>query len=157
MNKCKECEVEVGKRNKFCSSSCAAKFNNRLRIRKAKPDCPNCNVKLSNHQKTYCSNKCQGEYQYKIEIKPRFDLGAIQDRNTLRRILNKENGSKCSICLIEDWNNAPIVFEVDHINGDASNNLPENLRLVCPNCHSQTEFYKGRNRGNGRISRGYKK
>lgn len=42
---------------------------------------------------------------------------------------------------------------VDHINGDASNNRRENLRLICPNRDSQLQTYKARNRGSGRYYR----
>ncbi len=41
-------------------------------------------------------------------------------------------------------------LEIDHIDGNSDNNSEENLRLVCPNCHSLTSTYRGTNRGNGR-------
>lgn len=41
-------------------------------------------------------------------------------------------------------------LEIDHIDGNSENNSEENLRLICPNCHSLTETYRGANRGNGR-------
>lgn len=43
----------------------------------------------------------------------------------------------------------PIAIELDHIDGDADNNTEENLRLICPNSHAQTESYKGANAGKG--------
>ena len=42
---------------------------------------------------------------------------------------------------------------LDHVDGDASNNRRENLRLVCPNCDSQLPTFKARNRGNGQAWR----
>ena len=48
---------------------------------------------------------------------------------------------KCLICGISEWLSNPIVLEIDHIDGDASNCIASNLRFLCPNCHSQTETY----------------
>lgn len=44
------------------------------------------------------------------------------------------------------WNGKPLVLQVDHIDGDHTNNLIENLRLVCPNCHTQTDTYSNKAR-----------
>lgn len=48
---------------------------------------------------------------------------------------------KCSICGIDSWNGKKISLQMDHINGISYDNRLENLRLVCPNCHSQTETF----------------
>jgi 5-methylcytosine-specific restriction endonuclease McrA len=51
---------------------------------------------------------------------------------------------KCAICGIVDWLGQPLVLELDHINGTNKDNRLENLRLLCPNCHSQTNTYCGK-------------
>lgn len=56
----------------------------------------------------------------------------------------KEN--KCEICGIgKIWNNKPITLELHHINGDHYDNRLENLQILCPNCHSQTNNFRNRN------------
>lgn len=53
---------------------------------------------------------------------------------------------KCSCCGLSSWNDTPIVLEMDHINGDNTDHRLDNLRLLCPNCHSQTPTYKNKNK-----------
>jgi hypothetical protein len=53
----------------------------------------------------------------------------------------------CAVCDQDEWNGEPIPLELDHVNGDRTDNRLENLRLVCPNCHAQTPTYRGRNIG----------
>ena len=53
---------------------------------------------------------------------------------------------ECACCGNKgEWNGKPLVLQLDHINGDHSNHSIENLRFLCPNCHSQTDRYSGRN------------
>jgi len=56
----------------------------------------------------------------------------------------KEN--KCDICGITEWNNKELSMQLDHIDGDSHNHKFDNLRMVCPNCHSQTHTYFGKNK-----------
>jgi 5-methylcytosine-specific restriction endonuclease McrA len=53
----------------------------------------------------------------------------------------------CARCGIAEWLGGAIALELDHINGDRIDHRLENLRLLCPNCHSQTPTYRGRNKG----------
>lgn len=66
----------------------------------------------------------------------------------LKNRLLKENilENKCSICNITEWNYKPINMQLDHIDGDSTNHTLCNLRMICPNCHSQTETYCGKNK-----------
>ena len=48
---------------------------------------------------------------------------------------------KCEICGIENWNDKKLSFHLDHINGKNMDNRIENIRILCPNCHSQTDTY----------------
>lgn len=52
----------------------------------------------------------------------------------------------CSECGVEKWRGKRITFDLDHEDGDQTNNDRRNLRLLCPNCHSQTPTWRGRNK-----------
>jgi 5-methylcytosine-specific restriction endonuclease McrA len=70
-----------------------------------------------------------------------------QHRGTLRRALLREGLKKyeCEVCGIADWLAGPLSLALHHVNGDGRDNRLENLQLLCPNCHSQTENFAGRN------------
>jgi 5-methylcytosine-specific restriction endonuclease McrA len=107
------------------------------------------------HMNKYCNNICQGEHKFITETLLKFKKGEIVTRRTLHKCLKHTYGYKCVGCGNEGlYNNKPLSLQLDHIDGDAGNNIPNNLRLLCPNCHSQTDTYVAKNKGKGRQSRG---
>jgi len=54
---------------------------------------------------------------------------------------------KCSWCGISEWRDKSLTLELDHINGINNDNRIDNIRILCPNCHSQTETFRGKNKG----------
>lgn len=73
---------------------------------------------------------------------PSYQTNKLKNRLLLEGI--KEN--KCEECGLSDiWNGKKIILQLDHTNGQSNDHRLENLRLLCPNCHSQTNTFSGRN------------
>lgn len=111
-------------------------------------------VKKRNQFNIYCSNKCQKQYESQQRINEWLLTGKPAAKAAMKAFLFEEQGGKCAQCGIPNvWNGKPLVFDLEHKDGNSKNDVRENLELICPNCHSQTDTYKGKNRGNGRHSR----
>ena len=75
------------------------------------------------------------------------NLAPIQSFKLKRRLLR--DGifeARCARCSLSVWQGSPIPLELDHINGDNSDNRLQNLRLLCPNCHALTPTYRSKRR-----------
>jgi 5-methylcytosine-specific restriction endonuclease McrA len=75
-------------------------------------------------------------------------LAGRRNRNHLKLRLLEAGllSQRCERCGISEWRGAAISLELHHINGDGNDNRLENLTLLCPNCHSQTDSWGGRNK-----------
>jgi predicted nucleic acid-binding Zn ribbon protein len=150
--------IENGK--VFCNSSCSATFNNKYRIRKDARSINFCNTcgNSTKHAKfcsTQCSNIFKKKWRYDVYLSNQEAY--CNEKSSIRFIkpfLLEEQNNSCCICKIPNiWENKPLMFILDHIDGNSSNNLKKNLRLVCSNCDSQLDTYKSKNRGKGRFYR----
>jgi hypothetical protein len=159
--RCQTCTVEFsyedvtsGCKDKYCSRSCAVRSNNRVPKRvKRDRRCAGCTNELPPSCLKFCGPDCQAQHKF-VETEQRILAGEVSNRPTLKKYLRKTRGWKCQECDLTEWRGHEVPLELDHEDGDPSNDLPENLRLLCPNCHALQPTSKGRNRGFGRKSRG---
>lgn len=117
--------------------------------------CLNCGEKIKNN-KTYCSNECKynkkhSDYYKTFLLNPDFFNRGNYTPKIFKPDFLYEQNYKCAICEMENiWCGKNIVFVLDHIDGDASNNSRNNLRMICPNCDSQTDTFKSKNKNSKR-------
>ena len=96
----------------------------------------------SNRSKNkFCSLACTGRYQWETVTIPKIEQG-LAAPVSCKKYLKEKFGEICTECGQTDtWNNKPLVLQLDHIDGNSDNNFPINLRLLCPNCHTQTDTF----------------
>jgi hypothetical protein len=96
--------------------------------------------------KKFCSNQCQGEFGLKQTLTRDSEYRHKTQGVYVKKLQEKEYGKNfCEICKIDSWNGKPIVYDVDHVDGNRTNNTLQNLMIVCPNCHRQTETWGSKN------------
>ena len=156
---CKDCNNPITYENRvkdFCNSSCSARFNNRKR--RTIKYCLYCNAlfeKLNRKARKYCNHKCQRAYEKKIRFEGYLKGEVKISHSILRKYLVELHGAKCMDCGWDKINShsGKCPIELEHIDGNSQNNKLENLKLLCPNCHSLTATYKALNIGKGRHKR----
>ena len=113
-----------------------------------KAKCLNCEKQVRRKPNIYCSIKCQHQFKRKCKVE-----NGERDSRLLKKYFMDTREHRCEICGIVKWMGKVAPLELDHQDGNSDNNELENLRLICPNCHAQTDSYKGRNSGKGRHYR----
>ena len=158
-------------KTKYCSVECAkARYGASGKARRVKPfdsnarlkkplggACYSCGAVVGSAKRKYCSLACRRTYQFQLRARA-LENGTYVAYNCnrfVRQYLILKIGERCSRC---GWNErhpktGRVMIEVEHIDGDWRNNRPENLTLLCPNCHSLTPTFRGFNRGRGRAER----
>ena len=84
---------------------------------------------------------------YKYSIDDIFSNKYPSQSNKFRKRLFKEGykEEKCEMCQLTEWLGGKLPLELHHKDGNKNNNSLDNLEIICPNCHSLTETYKGKN------------
>lgn len=109
------------------------------------------NSNISSYYKTY-KNEMRHEqyYKYFLNHPEAFNKPNYTPKRFKYDFIKEQQGY-CAICGCEQIHNGKkLVFVLDHIDGDASNNKRENLRCICPNCDSQTDTFKSKNKNSTR-------
>ena len=127
--------------------------------------CTNCQIEFPSSKRNkdprkYCSNQCQQDFQYHSYIK-KWKEGKEKGWNGktvclsryIRRYLRETRGNSCESCGWDERHpsDGSVLTEIDHIDGNAKNCDEDNLRILCPNCHSLTPTYRARNKSSSRI------
>jgi|TARA_B100000035_G_scaffold233311_1_gene201541 5-methylcytosine-specific restriction endonuclease McrA len=120
-----------------------------------------------NNINKYCNHQCQLDFQYNERVKNFLNGEYIgkplsfyakskqKHPHWARRMMIEKKGYKCNSCGISEWQGQGITLDVNHIDGQAYNNILENLEFLCPNCHSQTSTYG--NKGGRKSDRSYRR
>ena len=176
---CKNCGIEFEKRNTeirrsknhFCSRSCAATYNNIKYGRcpntarygpKKHYFCQRCGAEVAEKRRKFCSGACSAKSRRDDYIK-KWLAGevdattgkgmSISISHYVRHWLLEENNHKCSKCGWAEVHSVTkkVPLQINHIDGNSKNSTPDNLEVVCPNCHSLTTTFGSLNpTGKGR-------
>jgi len=96
----------------------------------------------------YCNVDCQQAWRWENNTLPRV-LSGNGSVKTIKRYLKEEYGKICTECGTgTTWNDKPLTLQLDHIDGNSDNNSLDNVRLLCPNCHTQTKTWGAKGSGN---------
>lgn len=129
-------------------AECGRTFKNVFSVSAHKSHCP---VRQGNVKDRFGDKRAWSRNKHSSNdkrIKCKWTVDQIFIENSLAKrsavksaLLAEGRGKNCELCEIKEWNDKPLTLHLDHINGIRNDNRRENLRFLCPNCHSQTETY----------------
>ena len=122
--------------------------------------CTICNKPLCRANTSGLCQQCVVKVRQEVKIATWLasgDTGMGVDttiRGAIREYILESQKHCCAICGIPDvWNDKKLNFVLDHIDGNAADSSPKNVRLICPNCDSQLDTYKSKNKNSARTKR----
>ncbi len=106
-------------------------------------NCRYCGEIIYKRENVFCNRVCLKKHTT-IKRIAKLEAGLLKMSSTIKKALIDKHGENCFICgQNNDWNGKPLTLQADHIDGNSDNNVEKNLRLLCPNCHTQTETFCG--------------
>ncbi len=161
MNNCQKCGAATANA-KYCSRGCSnsvtsSQYPKRKKTRGA-VDCLACGAATMNPR--FCCQPCQHAFQSRGKVEQWLSGEKTYEtvKWFMRTWLLEKSNNACSRCGWDERN--PLTgkspLDIDHINGNRKDNRAENLRVLCPNCHSLTETYKALNSAPNRRRRSQK-
>jgi hypothetical protein len=135
---------------KFCSRACA---NSRIRTTETKQKISismqraklEGRWKPNNFSPEKIKQIVEKRKQSQLDKLVNTDFSELKFEQLRKRIL-LEQDYKCNRCNLDKWLDEPLILELEHIDGNNQNNSRENLECLCPNCHSLTPTWRGRNK-----------
>ena len=131
----------------FCSKKCS---HSRIHTEETKNKIKNTLKKYyENNEPMIMNEESRRKWleHFKSTIKERImskDFSTLNYESIKKRLFYEQEG-KCNKCGITEWLGKPITLELEHKDGNHYNNERNNLELLCPNCHSQTPTFRGKN------------
>ncbi len=138
---------------------CAATFSGKTLIKDnpiLRAACLNCGNAVKTSKAKFCCPQCVNEYkskQHYAKYKEDNSIAwGIQNMQKYKKYFLEEQNHRCAVCgCIDEWCGKSLMFILDPIDGNADNNNRDNLRLVCPNCDSQLDTFKSKNKNSARA------
>jgi 5-methylcytosine-specific restriction endonuclease McrA len=115
-----------------------------------------CKAKFGFHAAAWSKAVKRGEMRPRNNTRTVAQVLMSRSSRRLKKLKLLREGylrDRCSDCGISEWRGRRLVIQIDHINGVNDDWRLENLRMLCPNCHSQTETFSGRNLKRAAIAR----
>lgn len=130
---------------KYCSKACS---NSRIwtekdKEKKSKSAQGSKKIKEAAAKRTYKVNALKAKATWNKKLLE-VDFNSLSYQRLARRVKLEQN-NKCSRCSLDKWLGKQLTLELEHKDGNRKNNKRENLEALCPNCHSLTNTWRGRN------------
>lgn len=159
MFKCDECDKEFKSYrglngHKRIHGQSNGSYSNPRKTQTTHYNCLNCGQIGEYHPATsrgkFCSSTCQHDYNWKTIYVPLIECGQSSNKRHLKKYIKEVRGDKCEDCgQLPIHNNKPLTLQLDHVDGDSDNDILSNLRLLCPNCHTQTPTFCSKKNSKG--------